>query len=180
MQKASSNSAKFLSSPISFGLISLWILNDHLGKPLLHNELTGKISDITGLIVFPFLLTTISVVVSYGTLNERILFLFANLSIVILFSIINWNQDWNNGIYSNFFGNQNGTADKTDLLCIPFCLSFNFYFYRKYSAKENTISTTKKILHVIAIILSTVAFINTSALEKKPRLERQNVRDNQN
>jgi hypothetical protein len=167
MQKNLSNSGKFLSSPISFLLIFLWLTNDHIWKAKFHNEITGKISDITGLIVFPFLLTAIGFIASYETIKEKTLFLFANLSIAILFSIINWNQDWNNWIYANCFGNQNGIADKTDLLCVPICLLTNFYFYKKYSAREISISTKIKYLHIISITLSTLAFINTSTAEKK-------------
>ncbi len=171
MQKNLSNSSKFLSSPISFLLIFLWIANDHFWKAQFHNEITGKISDITGLIVFPFFLTAIGFMASYGSVREKNLFLFSNLSIAILFFIINWSQDWNNWIYINCFGNQNGTADKTDLLCIPICLLVNFYFYKKYSAKEISISTKIRYLHIIAITLSALAFINTSTADKKTQRE---------
>lgn len=167
MQKTLSNSSKFLSSSICFLLIFLWIMNDHLLKPEFHNKITGKLSDITGLIVFPFFLTAISFIACYGLVKELNLFIFANLGVTILFSIINWSQDWNNWIYANFFGNQNGTADKTDLLCVPVCLLANFYFYKKYSAKEILVSPKRKSLHIIAIILSALAFINTSVPDKK-------------
>lgn len=167
MQKNLSNSGIFLSSPISFLLIFMWIANDHFWKIQFHNEITGKISDITGLIVFPFFLTTISYIAIYETVKEKVLFLIANLSITILFSIINWSQDLNNWIYINFFGNQNGTADKTDLLCVPICLLLNFYFYKKYSAKKIINSSRIRYLHIISIILSALAFINTSTAKKK-------------
>lgn len=165
MPKFPSNSGKFLSSPVSFLLIGLWIANDHIGKWQFHNELTGKVSDITGLTVFPFLLTNLVFILSQGKILEKNLFLLGNLFIVILFSIINWNQDWNNWVYANFFGNQNGTADKTDLLCIPFCLVVNFYIYKKYSIKKITSTKKNRILHLIAIILSSIAFINTSRID---------------
>ncbi len=169
MPNSLSNSGKFLSSPVSFLLIGLWITNDHIGKWQFHNELTGKVSDITGLIVFPFLLTNLTFIftkfIFSQKIREEIVFVLMNLSIVTLFSIINWNQDWNNWVYANFFGNQNGIADKTDLLCIPFCMITNFYFYKKYSKKKIAISSRINFLHLIAIILSTLAFINTSRID---------------
>jgi hypothetical protein len=167
MQQTLSNSSKFLSSPISFLLIFLWIANDHIWKAQFHNEITGKISDITGLIVFPFFLTAIGFIINYGTLKEKTLFVFTNLTIATLFSVINWSQDWNNWIYINCFGNQNGTADKTDLLCVPICLLANLYFYKRYSAKEILVSPKRKYLHIIAITLSALAFINTSTSVEK-------------
>lgn len=173
MQQTLSNSSKFLSSPISFLLIFLWIANDHIWKAQFHNEITGKISDITGLIVFPFFLTAIGFIINYGTLKEKTLFVFTNLTIATLFSVINWSQEWNNWIYINCFGNQNGTADKTDLLSVPICLLANFYFYKKYSAKEIMVSARIKYLHVIAITLSALAFINTSTPEPKSNYEEE-------
>jgi|GEM_PF-1693404 hypothetical protein len=173
MQQTLSNSSKFLSSPISFLLIFLWIANDHIWKAQFHNEITGKISDITGLIVFPFFLTAIGFIINYGTLKEKTLFVFTNLTIATLFSVINWSQEWNNWIYINCFGNQNGTADKTDLLCVPICLLANLYFYKKYSTKEITVSAKIKYLHIIAINLSALAFINTSTPEPKSNYEEE-------
>ncbi|MBK6604350.1 MAG: hypothetical protein KBF99_09680 [Leptospiraceae bacterium] len=172
MQKSLSNSGKFLSSKVSLLLTFLWLANDHIWKREFHNEITGKLSDITGLIVFPFLLTTISFHGSFKKLNEKFLFLFANISIATLFSIINWNQDWNDWIYANCFGNQNGFADRTDLFCIPFCLCANFFFYTKFSKIEITLSTRFFFLQLIAIILSTLAFTNTSIIDPNMHLKK--------
>ena len=89
-----------------------------------------------------------------------------------LFSIINWNQDWNDWIYANCFGNQNGFADRTDLFCIPFCLCANFFFYTKFSKIEITLSTRFFFLQLIAIILSTLAFTNTSIIDPNMHLKK--------
>lgn len=167
MLKTLSNSGKFLSSPVSFLLICLWIWNDHIGKWEFHNTITGKISDITGLIVFPFLLTALASILIRKKELEKILFFFANLSIILLFFIINWDQEWNNWIYANCFGNQNGFADKSDLLCIPLCSFVNYFFYKKYSREQSEPNRKNKFLHIIAIILASVAFINTSTGDKK-------------
>lgn len=167
MLQTLSNSGKFLSSPVSFLLICLWIWNDHIGKWEFHNTITGKISDITGLIVFPFLLTALASFLVRKKELEKILFLFANLSIILLFTIINWDQEWNNWIYANCFGNQNGFADKSDLLCIPFCALANYFLYKKYSREQIDLNPKSRVLHILAIILASVAFINTSTADKK-------------
>jgi hypothetical protein len=172
MQKSLSNSGKFLSSRVSFLLIFLWLANDHIWKRQFHNEVTGKISDITGLIVFPFLLTSLAFLISYEKICEKFLFLFANITIANLFFIINWDQDWNDWIYTNCFGNQNGFADRTDLFCIPFCLYANFFFYTKFSKIEITLSTRYFFLQLIAIILSILAFTNTSTIDPNMHLKK--------
>ena len=42
--------------PISLFMLLLWILNDHLFKSMWGNAITGKLSDIAGLVVFPLML----------------------------------------------------------------------------------------------------------------------------
>lgn len=48
-----------LRHPLSLFMLLLWLLNDHLFKGLWGNELTGKLSDIAGLVVFPLMLVAI-------------------------------------------------------------------------------------------------------------------------
>lgn len=45
-----------LRHPLIIGLLLLWALNDHILKDLFANEVTGKLSDIAGLAVFPLIL----------------------------------------------------------------------------------------------------------------------------
>ena len=44
-----------LKHPLIMGMLALWIVNDHVLKALLANELTGKLSDVAGLAVFPLI-----------------------------------------------------------------------------------------------------------------------------
>jgi len=46
-----------LLHPVALAALALWILNDHLLKGVWGNALTGKLSDIAGLIVCPLLVT---------------------------------------------------------------------------------------------------------------------------
>ena len=45
-----------LRHPISLIMLLLWLLNDHIFKSLWGNAITGKLSDIAGLVVFPLML----------------------------------------------------------------------------------------------------------------------------
>ena len=44
-----------LRHPLVLCMLVLWLLNDHLFKDLFGNALTGKLSDVAGLAVFPLL-----------------------------------------------------------------------------------------------------------------------------
>jgi hypothetical protein len=45
-----------LRHPLVLVMLTLWILNDHVFKAMFGNVLTGKLSDIAGLVVFPLML----------------------------------------------------------------------------------------------------------------------------
>ena len=45
-----------LRHPLIIGLLLLWALNDHVFKDQFGNQLTGKLSDVAGLAVFPLML----------------------------------------------------------------------------------------------------------------------------
>ena len=47
----------FLLHPATLALLALWALNDHVLKDQLHDALTGKLSDVASLAVFPLLPT---------------------------------------------------------------------------------------------------------------------------
>ncbi len=46
-----------LGHPVFLLSVLLLLLNDWLLKPLFHNDLTGKLSDLAGLFAFPFFLS---------------------------------------------------------------------------------------------------------------------------
>ena len=45
-----------LRHPVALGMLALWIVNDHLFKEMFGNAITGKLSDVAGLVVFPLFL----------------------------------------------------------------------------------------------------------------------------
>ncbi len=47
-----------LTHPVIIAMLVLWIVNDHLLKDLLANALTGKLSDVASLAVFPLIPVT--------------------------------------------------------------------------------------------------------------------------
>lgn len=47
--------AEYLLHPLVLAMLALWALNDHVLKATLANELTGKLSDVASLAVFPLL-----------------------------------------------------------------------------------------------------------------------------
>lgn len=44
-----------LAHPLTIAMLALWIINDHYLKAALGNELTGKLSDVASLAVFPLI-----------------------------------------------------------------------------------------------------------------------------
>jgi hypothetical protein len=46
---------EFLLHPITLAMLALWVLNDHVLKQAFPGFLTGKLSDVAGLAVFPLL-----------------------------------------------------------------------------------------------------------------------------
>ncbi|MDH3706633.1 MAG: hypothetical protein OES57_11245 [Acidimicrobiia bacterium] len=51
--------ARVLAHPVVLVLMTLWLLNDHVLKPTFGGLVTGKISDIAGLVVFPLVVGTL-------------------------------------------------------------------------------------------------------------------------
>lgn len=47
--------AEYLLHPLVLAMLALWALNDHVLKAVFANELTGKLSDVASLAVFPLL-----------------------------------------------------------------------------------------------------------------------------
>ena len=52
---SSYRSGDCIRHPMSVFMLCLWLLNDHVFKDIWGNTLTGKLSDISGLVVFPLM-----------------------------------------------------------------------------------------------------------------------------
>lgn len=133
-----------------YSSLIIWFLNDHFFKFEYSNFLTGKLSDFTGLIVFPI---SIQLLLKKTFTKLKNIFWLSILIVYIPFSIINLSQDFNNLFYKYFFGNQNGIADLTDLLVIPFSFIILVLF------KNIELSFPNKTLF---ILVNVFCFMNTS------------------
>ncbi|HTU62084.1 MAG TPA: hypothetical protein VMF89_26685, partial [Polyangiales bacterium] len=67
---------RLLLRPITLLALALWALNDHYLKAAWHNTFTGKLSDVTSLIVAPILLAYASAALHVGRKHVRSLLAF--------------------------------------------------------------------------------------------------------
>lgn len=123
-------SQKFSRSPIAIAIVALWILNDLVLKQEFGNFWTGKLSDITGLVAFPFFICLILTRIFKST-KELKLFTISILLVHSVFAIINIRQDWNDFYHKILFSNHHGTADLEDLFCIPITIPILYFFFFK-------------------------------------------------
>lgn len=137
-------SEKFSRSPIAIAIVALWILNDLVLKQAYGNFWTGKISDITGLVAFPFFICLILAKI-FKSAKEIKLFTISILLVHSVFAFINIRQDWNDLFHNILFSNPHGTADLEDLFCIPITIPILYFLFFK-------------IERVIGIFLSKVLF----------------------
>lgn len=56
-----------LRHPVVICMFALWVLNDHFLKAAFGNAITGKLSDVAGLIVFPVFLVAIAEWIGFWT-----------------------------------------------------------------------------------------------------------------
>ena len=123
-------SEKFSRSPIAIAIVALWILNDLVLKQAFGNFWTGKISDITGLVAFPFFVCLILTKIFKST-KELKLFTISILLVHSVFAIINIRQDWNDLFHNILFSNHHGTADLEDIFCIPITIPILYFLFFK-------------------------------------------------
>jgi|JI9StandDraft_2_1071091.scaffolds.fasta_scaffold06739_2 hypothetical protein len=123
-------SQKFSRSPIAIAIVALWILNDLVLKQAFGNFWTGKISDITGLVAFPFFVCLILTKIFKST-KELKLFTISILLVHSVFAIINIRQDWNDLFHNILFSNHHGTADLEDIFCIPITIPILYFLFFK-------------------------------------------------
>ncbi len=171
-----------LPGPFPIFLLLLWIGNDSWGKSAYPGFVTGKLSDLAGLIVTPlFIGCLLSFVFNlfdrrskyFHSQNAGLYFLtLAILLTDVFFIFINWRQDWNNLVYLNFLNSYPGTADRMDLFCIPSSWFFLSYYYFQDKQKNNFIefrellvskpNSYPSIKFAFVSILCVFALINTS------------------
>ncbi|MBM9592814.1 hypothetical protein JWG41_20445 [Leptospira sp. 201903075] len=135
----------------------LWILNDSVLKIFYPGLITGKISDVIGILLTPLILTGII------SLFQKRANLYRLLSVSLFFTIslflfINLSQSINDSFYKFIGSNETmNLADKSDLLLLPLSILTIYRF--KQSISFFRISFPRKIC---ILILPTLALINTS------------------
>ncbi len=139
----------------------LWIANDHIFKaafadtPLTH--VTGKLSDVASLIVFPVAMA--SALHWLTCANRRTLTIISAACTGLLFVAINLDQAWSDALHGLLpevgGGVFRGTADVTDLLCLPLLL-VPIYGGRKH-AKPHRHPAFVEIAGVVLCALTTTA-----------------------
>ncbi len=155
-----------LTSKLSLFFILLWIANDSLLKSLFHNEVTGKLSDITGLFITPLFLTAITRYLASKLafhVKELILLTFYIILTSILFTVINIDQEFNDLIVKSiwFFYDAKGTADKTDILCLIVYAPLLVLFLRKQKSYLNSNTIFEWKAYIVLPLIS-FAILNTS------------------
>ena len=86
--------------PMSVCMLWLWLLNDHIFKDLWGNALTGKLSDISGLVVFPLMfVATYELICAFrqraATHLDLVLWLSLGFSamLMILINVSDWGAE---------------------------------------------------------------------------------------
>jgi hypothetical protein len=79
---------RLLLHPIVMLSLATWALNDHVLKDALHNGLTGKLSDVTSLIVAPVLLANATALLGLGRRRPFALLVFWSLAMAAVMTAI--------------------------------------------------------------------------------------------
>jgi hypothetical protein len=141
------NERQKLGNPIFIFSVFILILNDWCLKQAFSNELTGKLSDFSGLFAFPFLLSAI--------LPRRAIKVYVFTSLIFITWKLPIVQPFIKGL--NNLGIPVGrTIDYTDYAAL-IVLPFSFYIFNR-----PTVYSLKPIVLNGLVILSSLAFIATS------------------
>jgi hypothetical protein len=113
-------SLAILSEKSHIFLIILWLVNDLALKVYFPGIASGKISDLIGLYLSPFILTAIFSIF-YKPKEESLIFKLTVAIIFIFFVAVNISQDYCNYFYEliDFGLKYRGFADLSDLYCLP-------------------------------------------------------------
>ncbi|EKJ85340.1 hypothetical protein CLV96_0787 [Leptospira meyeri] len=135
----------------------LWIANDSIFKILFPGWVTGKISDLIGLIFTPIIFTGILSLFT-KKINSAKLFWFSVLLTNLIFISINLSQIANNYFYALISSNESfNLADKSDLFLLPIVFLSIYFFNRTHIFFQTSIQKRITIL-----ILPCLALLNTS------------------
>lgn len=135
----------------------LWITNDSILKIYYPGWITGKISDIIGILLTPLIITGL-ISLFFKKQNLKIIFWSSFLLSNFIFLFINLSQSNNNSFYKLIGSNETmNLADKSDLLFLPSSI-FTISIF-KHAKPFFRISIFRKF---ILLLFPTLALINTS------------------
>lgn len=108
---------KILISPLFILFLALLIANDFILKAAFHNAVTGKLSDFSGLFIFPIFWSVI--------FPKRKLMVFISTAVLFTF----WKIEYSEGIIQFLmrYFNIGRTVDLSDLIALPMLLFAWFY-----------------------------------------------------
>lgn len=135
----------------------LWILNDSVLKILYPGLISGKISDVIGILLTPLILTGI---ISFFRKRANLYRVFSvSLFFTIsLFLFINLSQPNNDSFYKFIGSNENrNLADKSDLLLLPLSV-FTIYLFKK----TKPFFKIPNLRKLPILLFPTLALFNTS------------------
>lgn len=149
-------SIQILSLKSHIILILLWGLNDLVLKIQFPGFITGKISDLIGIYLSPFILTAIFKLL-LNKIEEKTIFYFSTSIVLCFFILINLSQTLNDTIYKSIdIGlGYTGYADFSDLLCLP-SLILSILSFNKMLDDE-----TRNNPRYLVLLLSFAVFINS-------------------
>lgn len=155
-------------------MLFIWLINDSFLKAHFPSFITGKLSDIAGLYLFPLFLTWIlSIFVSliqkhsFNEKKEFYIYLFSTTTTCFVFVMLNVSQEINERLTCILWGffsdcqNLRGVADYTDLFTLPII----FYAYHSFKKNKDERQANKEITFAVILLIS-LAFINTSQPRK--------------
>ena len=149
-------SIQILSLKSHIILILLWGLNDLVLKIQFPGFITGKISDLIGIYLSPFIMTVILKLL-LRKMEEKTIFYFSTSIVLCFFLLINLSQFLNDTIYKSIdIGlGYKGYADFSDLLCLP-SLILSILSFNKMLDDE-----TRNNPRYLVLLLSFAVFINS-------------------
>lgn len=122
------NRLKQLLSPLFIFFLVLLLVNDFFLKAAFHNELTGKLSDFSGLFIFPIFWSVV--------FPRQKLWIFILTAVAFTF----WKSDYASGsieFITPYLGVRR-TVDLSDLIALPMILLAWLYIKREFQQPINT------------------------------------------
>lgn len=143
-----------LGHPVFLLSVLLLLLNDWLLKPVFHNDLTGKLSDLAGLFAFPFFLS------AFFPAKKKMIHILTALLFVWWKS--EWSQSFINALNSYYIPIHR-VADGTDYIAlVSILLSFCcFSAHSHYHLRTIAFNTV--------LVTSSFAFMATSMVRPAPK-----------